>query len=241
MDANEYQRMHAVEDRMWWYRGLHANLLDAVARAAAPRRWLDAGCGTGGFLRRIAGRHPAAEVVGLDVDAAAAAFARDRAGRPVTIGSINSLPFANGSFDVVVSADVLSHNLVDPDVAVGEFYRCLQPRGAVVLNLPAYQWMLSSHDHITHQGRRFTAARAIGLLRRAGFADIRASYWNTFLFPLMALRRKLFPPRGGSDVGMMPEPVEWLFRGVMRVESALLRSGVRLPFGGSVLIVGVKP
>ena len=53
MDRIEYEKMHAVEDRMWWYHGLHANLLTAFARTGRARaglRVLDAGCGTGGFL-----------------------------------------------------------------------------------------------------------------------------------------------------------------------------------------------
>ncbi len=37
MEAVEYERMAAVEDAMWWYRGLHANLL-------ARTRELIAGC-----------------------------------------------------------------------------------------------------------------------------------------------------------------------------------------------------
>ena len=38
----------------------------------------------------------------------------------------------------------------------------------------------------------------------------------------------------------IPAPVNWAFDKVMRVEEALLRAGLRLPFGGSLLIVGIR-
>ena len=35
MERAEYERMHAVEDRMWWYRGLRALAAQLLARALA--------------------------------------------------------------------------------------------------------------------------------------------------------------------------------------------------------------
>lgn len=72
-----------------------------------------------------------------------------------------------------------------------------------------------------------------------GFGRIRTTYWNTLLFPLMVARRLL--PGGGSEVGLLPAPLERLFDAVASFESALLRSGLRLPFGGSILAVGTRP
>ena len=33
MERDEYERMHAVEDRMWWYRGLRRLVADLLSRA----------------------------------------------------------------------------------------------------------------------------------------------------------------------------------------------------------------
>ena len=48
MERNEYALMAAAEDDMWWYRALHARLLEKLE--GVHGRVLDAGCGTGGFL-----------------------------------------------------------------------------------------------------------------------------------------------------------------------------------------------
>src|SRR3954467_3745420 len=88
----EYERMHAVEDRMWWYRGLRALVVQEIARALARRSLsgplLDAGCGTGGMLAKLASvaGHPA---LGWEYDATAATLACNKSGRPVACGSVN--------------------------------------------------------------------------------------------------------------------------------------------------------
>jgi SAM-dependent methyltransferase len=242
MERIEYLRMAEVEDGMWWYRGLHAQLVALAASSRArPLRVLDAGCGTGGLLRRLAATLPDAEVVGMDFDREACGFARAKSGRPVANGSINALPFRDGAFDLVLSADVLCHAGVDEDRALAEIGRCLAPGGALVLNLPAYDWMASVHDRQVHNARRYTRPRLALLLARNGFATERATYWNTLLFPLMVLRRKLLAPeKETSDVMLYPAPIERLFRAVMAVEAFAVSRGLDLPFGGSVLTKATK-
>lgn len=243
MNRDEYLKMHEAEDRMWWYRGLHANLLTALDRAGPlpPGPVLDAGCGTGGFLRRLARARPGTRHLGLDFAPVAAALAAEKSGAAVCVGSINAPPFAAGSLAAIVSADVLCHSSVEPATALAELHRCLAPGGVLVLNLPAYGWMMSAHDRAVHTARRYTAGGIRRDLHAAGFRRVATRYWNSLPFPLMVIRRKLVATRGSaSDVMAYPPPAEALFRAVMRIENWLLRHGMALPFGGSVLAVAVK-
>ena len=142
---------------MWWFAALHANLLLFCGRVTSPdrdRRLLDAGCGTGGLLARAAAAFPDREAVGLDADRDACLRAAAKSGRPVCAGSINALPFADGSFGTIVSADVLCHRGVDERAALVQFHRCLAERGALILNLPAYPWLMSGHDEAVSNVRR---------------------------------------------------------------------------------------
>src|SRR5579871_5585824 len=239
MDAEEYAKMAAVEDAMWWYRGLRANLLALVGAARAGDRLLDAGCGTGGTLRHLKDAAPAMNFVGLEFDDRACAVARAKSGCAIVAGSVDALPFANRAFDVILSADVLCHRNVDEAAALAELARCLKPGGRLVLNLPAYDWLASTHDQRVHNVRRYTARGLARLLGRAGFGEIRSTYWNTLLFPLMVVRRLLW--RGGSsDVMRYPVPLELLFRALVGLETRALAAGLGLPFGGSVLVRAVK-
>jgi SAM-dependent methyltransferase len=244
MEKAEYELMNAVEDRMWWYQGVHANAL-ALYRLHRRRTpddglALDAGCGTGGLLGKLAGAPGIPPVVGLDYANRAAELARAKTGRPVVVGSVNALPFADASLTAIFSMDVLCHRAADHQVALREAQRCLKNGGTLVINLPAYQWMHSSHDVRVHNARRFTRREIVALLRTAGFAEVHASYWNMFLFPLMMLRRKLVPTSDKSDVQLYPAPIEAIFRGILGFERALMRLGFRLPFGGSIIAVATK-
>lgn len=248
MERSEYDRLAAHDRRMWWFRGLHAVVLGALRRAggaATSAPLLDAGCGTGGLLAVLADAFPRADPVGVELDAGAAARARSVSGRPICVGSVNALPFADDTLAAIVSADVLCHRAVDETAALRHFHRCLKPGGTLVLSLPAYRWLISDHDRAVHNVRRYTAAGVRLLLGGAGFGAIRASYWNTVLFPLMVLRRKLGWRRvegaRASDVALLPAPIEALFGAIVKGEAMLIGSGLRLPFGGSVLATAVKP
>jgi len=231
---------------MWWFAASHANqllLYRLMSGSAALRQpLLDAGCGTGGFLVRLAADYPDRTIIGLDADCTACARAAAKSGRPVCAGSVNALPFADAAFGAIFSADVLCHRDVDEGAALGQFHRCLRDDGVLVLNLPAYPWMLSRHDAAVYNVRRYTRRRVARLLHATGFRILFASYWNIVLFPIMVVTRKLLPQgkRATSDVRLYSAPTEALGRAVTGVERTLLRCGMRLPFGGSLIVVAAK-
>jgi SAM-dependent methyltransferase len=230
---------------MWWFAALHANLMMLHQRSGSAETGplLDAGCGTGGLLARVSRTCFGGAAIGLDADRLACVRAAAKCGRPVCAGSVNALPFADGAFGAILSADVLCHRGVDERAALAQFHRCLAERGVLILNLPAYGWLMSGHDAAVANIRRYTRRQMEGLLEAAGFRVLFASYWNTLLFPVMVAARKLAPAgaRPASDVKLYPPAVEALCRAATSLERALLARGVRLPFGGSLIAVAEKP
>lgn len=244
MERAEYDKLDRSEDRMWWFAGLHRNLLMLSRRVGqgAGSTILDAGCGTGGFLARLAASDPERAAFGVELDPGACARAAAKSARPVCAGSVNQLPFGDRSFAAIVSADVLCHEGVDERRALQQFHRCLEDPGWLILNLPAYGWMFSRHDAAVSNVRRYTKSGLSRLLCAFGFRPVYLSYWNALLFPLMVLTRKLVPgnDRAGSDVMIYPRPVDLLCRSAAAVETRLLQAGIRLPFGGSILAIAAK-
>src|SRR5258708_504422 len=126
MNADEYLKLAEVEDRMWYFRSLHAHVGRLLAGVGPESGGLDAGCGTGGLILRLRAQHPGWKFSGIDFMPLACELARKRCGTGVDIheASITALPFADASFDAVVSADVICQ-VIDADMAVKEFFRVL--------------------------------------------------------------------------------------------------------------------
>jgi ubiquinone/menaquinone biosynthesis C-methylase UbiE len=244
MQTAEYQKLAEVEDTLWYFRALHAHVrraLGDVTKVGAAV--LDAGCGTGGLILRMRGERPAWRFSGIDFSSLAVELARKRCGSDVDLreASITALPFADASFDAVVSADVVCQ-VEDPATALAEFRRVLRPGGSIVINVPAYMWLWSYHDDTCQTKHRYTRRELAGLLRSAGFADLRLTHWNAAALPLIAAKRKLFPgPRDASDVKKYPAMVEGVFSLLAAFDRAWLNAGGSLPFGSSVFAVARKP
>jgi SAM-dependent methyltransferase len=237
MEPAEYALMDAAEDRMWWYRALHARLLDALADVHGDV--LDAGCGTGGLLAGLSAGRPDLTMIGVEWSAAACWRAAVKSGVPIVRGSTNALPFADAGFDAAIAADLLCHRAVDPEQTLAELRRVLRPGGRLIANMPAYAWLLSAHDRQVHNVRRSTVRRLTAMLTEAGFCRVRARYWNSLLLPLMVAQRKLLARRGAaSDVAPFPPWLDGTLHAMTEIERRL---PFALPAGGSVLAIAERP
>jgi SAM-dependent methyltransferase len=229
---------------MWWYRGLRTLVVQELVRVLERRSVsgpiLDAGCGTGGMLARLGASVAGCPTVGLEYDPDAAALARRKSGRPVVSASVNEMPLGDATLGGYLSLDVICHGGVDPERAAQEARRCLKPGAIALFNLPAYGWMLSAHDRRVHNVRRFTRGQARALLAGHGFKILKATYWNTLLFPLMLLHRLTERADADSDVRDFPRWLDALFSAALAVERAVIARGLSLPFGGSLLIVAAR-
>ena len=109
--------------------------LDARLLATGPGDLLDTGMGAGPPLRGA--RVDAWTVFGVDASAEMVALARERlpdAHDRLTQGSVEQLPFADGSFDAVTATGVLE--FTDVPRALGELARVLRPGGRAVVSYP---------------------------------------------------------------------------------------------------------
>ncbi|HEY1107471.1 MAG TPA: class I SAM-dependent methyltransferase [Opitutaceae bacterium] len=243
MNQDEYRKLAEDEDQMWYFRSLHAHVLRELAHLPPGTRVLDAGCGTGGLILRLREARPDWVWSGIDFMPLACELAQERCGPGVDIrcASVTELPFADESFDAVVSADVVCQ-IENPEVAAREFFRVLKPGGIVVINVPAYMWMYSYHDENCHTKHRYTRPELETLLRGGGFADRKTTHWNALPFPAMVAKRKIFTrPTDTSDVRVYPWAVERGFDVLMGVEHAWRDLGGVWAWGTSVFGVARKP
>jgi SAM-dependent methyltransferase len=98
-------------------------------------RVLDAGCGTGEALQwLLESVQPGGEVVGLDLSAAHACFARKRAPPPTLVlqGNLLQAPLVAASFDLIWCVNTINH-LRDPLRGIESLAALLKPAGRIAL------------------------------------------------------------------------------------------------------------
>jgi SAM-dependent methyltransferase len=105
--------------------------LIAQARCANGDHVLDVACGTGFVSNQL---DPNCKVAGVDVNEGMLAVARQNTNIDWHSGSAIELPFADGSFDVVLCQQGLQY-FPDRSLAVNEMARVLRPGGRVSLNV----------------------------------------------------------------------------------------------------------
>ncbi|HMH45219.1 MAG TPA: class I SAM-dependent methyltransferase, partial [Pyrinomonadaceae bacterium] len=215
MQAQDYAYLYELEENFWWFRGMREitrSLLNQHCEKGNVRSTLDAGCGTGGMLSWLSQYTGSNSVVGIDLSQTALEFCRERNHQQLTQGSIAQLPFADSSFDLVTSFDVLQHVLDKGDVrAIAEIYRVLRPGGLAFVRVSAYEWLRSGHDEALAVQRRYTLGELTDEMRRAGFSVRRATYANSLLLPVAAIKRLVLSRFGSANVEseVKPWPKSW--------------------------------
>jgi len=238
--------MFKLEDSLWWYVGMrrivYGMLRRNLSNGSGPLRILDAGCGTGGSLALL---ERFGQVTAFDFELRAAEmFATRQRGR-VFVASTDAIPFADQSFDLVTSFDVICQ-LERPgdEVALRELARVMRPGASLVVRVPAFQALYGPHDVTLHTKHRYSTGEIAGKIENAGLRLVQTTYANTFLFPIALVRRTIakFLQQGTdqSDVRAVAEPLNTALTAVLGAEAAILQR-TQLPFGLSVIALARKP
>src|SRR3989344_2227073 len=187
MEVSEYKNIFNNENKHFFYKANHNLILNLVDKYVygSGLAILDAGCGTGLLSKRLS---RFGKVVGLDASDEALAFAKAR-GVTLKKGSVENLPFKDGSFNLVVSVDVIYHNSIKSDLsAIKEFFRVLKPEGILIMRVPANKWLSLAHDRHVHTRERYQLGELNKKVLKAGFEIRRSSYINMVLLPIAIVK-----------------------------------------------------
>ena len=244
MQQHTYAILRRVEESHWWFVGRRQIIrcfLEPLVKQLQPAKAgeaikiLDVGCGTGANLEMLS---EFGEAEGVDVSAEALSFCRERGLAGVKQGAAESLPYAEGSFDLVTGLDVVEH--LDDDLAgLREMHRVLRPNGKTLLFVPAFMFLWGVQDDISNHRRRYTMNELKSVVRKAGFEIERATYVNISFFAPILLGRLFM-----RVTGLRPESENNITIGFLNgalgklfgAERGLLRF-MNFPFGVSIICV----
>ncbi len=245
MDTKEYETSFKVEEKYWWFVGQNQLVEKFLQQFYAENNekkysFLDVGCGTGITLSTLS-KHGKAH--GIDIADQAVHFCRKR-GFTIKKSDVMDIQFPGQTFDAVTSLGVFYHKGVIDDLkGLEEIYRVLKPGGRIFFLDCAMPCLYGKHDIAFHGVRRYTKKELREKLEKAGFIVERITYYNTLLFPLVYLKRKLeklssAPPK--SEVSEEINPlINKILTKVYCTELSLLKY-MNFPVGVNILAVGRK-
>jgi SAM-dependent methyltransferase len=247
MNPEEFRNIARCERDLWWYRGMRRilfRLLDPILQGRDIRRVLESGCGTG-YLSRILQSEWRLPVVPLDISGEGLRYARGLGVERAVQGDARSLPFRDGSFDLALSLDVLTHLARGKEgEAAREMARVLKTGGVLVLRTSALDALRSRHAQFVGERQRFTRERLVRVMESAGIRTVRCTYANSLLLPVALAKFRIWEPVLRKPVASGVEPAPpWLDRilfGMLEWEAGWIGAGRNFGLGQSLLFVGEK-
>ncbi len=238
-----YERMRRLERVSWWNAGMREIAAILLHDASLPRTgtMLDVGCGSGQTLKWFETLYACWRTIGFDVAIEGLDAARG-AGARVCRGSALAIPLGNHAVDLVITLDVLQHLPLDAgdQQALGEIHRVLKPGGYLFVRTNA-QAFPRTRDDREFQFRKYTPSGLRDRLTATGFHVACLSRVNALLGLAEIPRELRARQRRAGYHGLLAEPrVEsaWAYHAklqCLRGEGALVRRGIRLPMGRSIV------
>jgi methyltransferase family protein len=184
----------------------------------------------------------------LEPDEIGASIAHQR-GLPVIRAAFSRDLFRECSLDAVGLFDVLEH--IPDDVAfLSDCRYTLCPGSLMYLTVPASPSLWSSDDDFAKHCRRYTHRSLAELLHQAGFEPVVLTYFFSLLVVPLYLFRTLASQLGLRRVTTADDAVahhagksgiSGLASTCLSFEVSVLKAGMRLPFGTSLIAVARKP
>ena len=239
-----FELLPELEAQSFWFRSRNELIAWSIQRYyPGARSLLEIGCGTGFVLAGIHETIPDLQLTGSEVSVAGLDVAQQRVpGADLFQIDARRLPFV-AEFDVVGAFDVLEHIAEDEEV-IAELCRAVRPGGGVIITVPQHPRLWSRVDEFSRHERRYTRRGLVAKIERAGLRVERVTSFVTLLLPPMWLSR--VRSRGAAHFDPAHEHrsgarLDRALEKAMAVERLLIRRGLDLPVGGSLLVVAGKP
>ena len=209
-------------------------------------KFLEIGCGTGDFIQQIV-QNENLEITGSEIYLKGLLYAKKNLPKVEFIQFDVTKGVVGEEFDLIVAFDVIEH--IENDVsALTNINQMLTKNGVFIVSVPQHMFLWSNLDEIVKHKRRYSRRELVTKLQKNGFDISYATSFLFFLFPLMLISRMFDRGRDqtqSEEVSLekrvkFSKVMNWIFDHFMRIDEALIRLGISLPFGGTLVVVARK-
>lgn len=243
-EESHFGDLAPLEAKNFWFRSRNQLVLWALRKYFPEiETFLEIGCGTGFVLSGVEHAFPKLQLSGSEICSTGLNFAQSRVSRcDLFQMDARHIPFEE-EFDAIGAFDVLEHIAEDEQV-LSQMYEAVRPGGGIILTVPQHGFLWSQTDEQACHVRRYSSSDLKTKVQQAGFSVVRVTSFVSLLLPLMMLSRskmrnsnKVSDPLAELRVGGL---TNWMLLKILGLERALIRLGLSLPAGGSLLVVACK-
>jgi len=234
-----------LEEKNFWFHSRNKIIQILVKKyfLNSIGNFLEIGCGTGYVLKGLE-KFKNLKLYGAEIYLEGLKYAKLRLPNIEFIQlDARKLPFEN-EYDCIGAFDVLEH-INEDELVIENVFKSLKPGGYFFITVPQYMFMWSAEDDKVKHKRRYKKKELIGKLKNARFY---INYYTSFvfmLFPLMYFSRaflknkKKIIDEHNSELNLNPI-INVVFSLIMKIDEFLIKLGFKLPWGGSLIVVGKK-
>lgn len=243
--AEGHARLAQIEHGSFWFRHRNRCIQTVVARSSVTGVFVEVGGGNGFVANGL--RNQGLDIILVEPSIHGCRFAKERGIGTVINAEFSAAGFHPNSLPAVGLFDVLEH--IEDDAAfLARLAETMPREGHLFLTVPAYNWLWSELDAASGHIRRYTLVRLKRLLASSGFDLEYGSHFFQLLTPTIYLSRvvgeKMFRKRRSIAKTTKHEHADTflarLAERVLAYESLLIRRGVKLSFGASLIVSARK-
>lgn len=237
MDSAYAQNYRDLYQRHWWWRARRRLILTAIEEIrcrAGTTSILDVGCGDGLFFDQLA---RFGDVEGVESDPSLISV-RGPWRNKIYLSPFDRTFQPGKRYSLILMLDVLEH-FSDAASSLSCAVELLDSNGTLVLTVPAFPCLWTSHDDLNKHFKRYTKKRLTSDLLQAGMRIVKCQYFFHWTFApklILHFKEKCFGAH--YSVPTVPHPLvnEMLLRFSI-AEQKLFRNA-SVPFGSSIIAIG---
>ncbi len=243
-NVESYERLARVEANNFWFCARNRLIIWALRRYFPKvKNFLEIGCGTGFVLSEIEKNMDYDCIMGSDMHGEGLICGSRRLKKARLFQmDIQDLALKD-KLDLVGAFDVLEHINKDEE-ALNKIYSALNRGGGIIITVPCHKFLWSYADELSFHVRRYSTNEIKKKINKAGFMVRDTIPFVSFLLPLVLMRRLMKKPKQKNDNVILdlrlPRGINWLLERILSFEIFLIRIGMRINFGASILVVAYK-